>query len=371
MNRRQFLADTMRISAAGLLLPSLFRPPSACARGEGLPGTKLRPAPSFDGRVVVVLELAGGNDGLNTVIPLGQGRYYDLRPNLGIPEEDVLPLTDTTGLHPALAPLLVWWKQGRMTVVHGVGYPGMETAHERARDIWMSAALDPDGSPGWIARLLESRLSGRCVWETQPGSDEKLVLARTVDRGHRKATVALEAKERSVPPYPAHPLGQRMRALGDLLAAGCDAPFCLVRHDGFDTHEDQLSRQAVLLRELAESVDAFLLDMERQGSLDRVLVMTTSEFGRRPDEDGAFGTEHGTAAAHLLLGGTIGGGIVGSMPDLGDLDAAGELPVQHDFRSVYTTVIERHLGANRVYAEEALRGSFPILPLLPPLERVA
>lgn len=418
MKRRDFLNRAFQFSAAGLLVPPFLRGgtvfgheglQAAARAGEGAP---------FGGKILVLLNLEGGNDGLNTVIPRNDPRYYDLRPNIGIPESEILPLAAATGLHPSMSALLPTWAAGRLAIVQGVGYPDMDLSHFRGSDIWFSASgAEAEFTTGWLARFVEASfpdfptvlpgspyglqqgfahrlpLQGArgetgvivdspesfysLVFGAYAGEfddelpdtrgGEELAFVRTLDREtFAYASAIRDAADagQSTVEYPETNLGYQLEAVARLISGGLATPIYLVSQGGFDTHTDQPDWHATILSRVAEGLALFLEDMEAQGMLDRVLVMTTSEFARRAEENGGVGTDHGTSAPHLLLGGAVEGGLLGQNPDLWNLDPNGNLLMQYDYRSLYATVLQRHFGAEPGLVSEVLHGDWPLLAFL-------
>ncbi|MCC7144765.1 MAG: DUF1501 domain-containing protein [Candidatus Eisenbacteria bacterium] len=418
VSRRQFLTQTLSYSAAGLIVPTFLRPHVAWARENPGRFAGGGGGAAFGGRILVVVNLQGGNDGLNTVIPFADPNYHAVRPNIGLGQNQVVQIGAATGLHPSLAPLAGWFEDGRMAVLQAVGYSNMDLSHFRGADIWLSGSdAQPDVRTGWLARFIEASFpdfpnqypeapygiqqgdSNRLPWQgdraevglvvDSPESFYSLVLGgytgewnddppntrggdelgfvRQLDRetfGYAAAIEAAASSGQTTVDYPSYGLGDQLRAVATLISGNLDTPLYLTSTGGFDTHTDQLPWHADALSRVAEPIAAFLQDMQNQGLLDRVLVLTISEFGRRVEENGGFGTDHGTAAPHFLLGAGVEGGIYGVNPDLTDLDWDGNLKHQHDFRSVYATILERHFGADPALVSEVLFGDFPTLGCL-------
>jgi uncharacterized protein (DUF1501 family) len=398
--RREFLKV---IGAAGLISLNGL-PPSFLARA--LAGDE---KPQTPGECVLVLiQLAGGNDGLNTVVPYADPAYHRARPALAIGEGAVLKLNDTLGLHPSLTGLLELWDDGRLGIVQGVGYPQPDRSHFRSMDIWHTA--DPtvtQPQTGWLGRMLDAST------EVQPGLREaaaigldRLPLALVANRivsptiknldafrinepsgGHplrtetwrnaaesaslsgseldflrRSARASLASADRlknlgnSYRPsvdYSGTGLAQRLKLVAQMIAAELPARVYFVSLDGFDTHAQQLPGHAALLAELSGAISAFVADLTEHGLAERVLTATFSEFGRRLEENGSLGTDHG-AAASLFVVGPKQGGVYGEAPSLTDLDD-GDPKFTTDFRRVYATFLERWL---KVDAAPALGARF-------------
>jgi uncharacterized protein (DUF1501 family) len=373
----------------------LFR----CAAGTGL--TACMPAwlcagdppltGSIDfGRCVVMVELRGGNDGLNTIVPYADAAYKRMRPKLALAADQIIPMNRELALHGALAPLQDSLKARDCGVVLGVGYPQPNRSHFRGIDIWHGAtSADEPAGDGWLARIL-SRVPSRSladlgadgiVFGSQDtvghqgvgplyGDDLRVVVMDdTAEYLARAANVAapktpgtgdspldhllrvqsdlvatagrLAEVEKQAPrfttKFPDTRLGRHLATAAKLIAGQADVPVWKVTLDGFDTHADQLDRHAELLGTLAGALAAFRAAMIEAGVWDRVLVMTYSEFGRRVEENASAGTDHGTAAPHFVLGGRVAGGIFGKQPPLNQL-YYGDLKYTVDFRSIYASV---------------------------------
>lgn len=331
-------------------------------------------------RILVLVELKGGNDGLNTLVPYADKRYYAVRPRLAVPRDGVLQLSETHGLAPALKPILPAWEKKELAVIPGVGYPRPNRSHFRSIDIWDTASdADEVLSDGWIARLFaearppaeaaaEAVAVGRAGLGPVAGPSVRalalddptafLQSARRVrkaagEKGNGalshllavqddvlSAAAVMEKKLAAAPPlsteFPQHRLGRDLATCARILASGVPVPVLKVALGGFDTHQNQRAVHERLLGELAEGLAAFRAACVSAKLWDRVLVMTYSEFGRRVAENGSAGTDHGTAAPHFLLGGKVKGGFHGDHPSLDDLDG-GDLKFTTDFRRLYAT----------------------------------
>jgi uncharacterized protein (DUF1501 family) len=299
-----------------------------------------------DDNVLVVVQLTGGNDGLNTVVPFIDDDYHRLRPGLRLEAGGVHKLTDTVGLHPNLRPLLDPYGRGEMVVIQGVGYPGHDRSHFRAADAWHSARPEyPDPSSGWIGRYLDRASGG--IRGASLGGVTPLAM-----RG-----------ERCMPLELSHPRGELragLRVVASAIREGSPARVYFVQLGGFDTHSNQRARHGRLMRDFGEAVGAFRADLAAQGNADRVMMLAFSEFGRAVAENAAGGTDHGSAGPVLLFGPHVNGGVYGTAPSLTDLDAGG-LRHHVDFRSVYATVLERWLAAP---SAPILGRRFDLLPVV-------
>jgi uncharacterized protein (DUF1501 family) len=383
MRRRDFLR------ALGLL-------PLATA----LPDLAFASAPAGYQNLLVLIELKGGNDGLNTVVPYADPAYYRLRPRLGIRREAVLQLDQYVGLHPALQPLLALWQERELAVVQGLGYPQPNLSHFRSIEIWDTASASGEYlSDGWLARAFQANPAPKSFaadgvvigsQELGPlsGAGARAIALANTDQFLRQARLAegAAAKPKNAAlahilkvegdiaqaasglagnrelraPFPAGQFGNALRTAAQVIAGKAGVAVVRVTHNGFDTHNNQANVQQRLLKELAEGLAAFKSAMQEIGRWDSTLVMTYAEFGRRAEENGSQGTDHGTASAHFVLGGRVKGGLHGKAPSLTHLEG-GNLVYTVDFRSLYATVIEKWWGAS---SSGVLNGRFGVLDLL-------
>jgi len=375
-----FRRDLLKLAATLPLLVlaarpcDLFAAPSAPARGR------------WD-RILILVELHGGNDGLNTLVPYSDERYYQARPHLAIPRERVLQLSPSVGVHYALEPLMSLWEKQQLAIIQGVGYPDPNRSHFRSIEIWDTASASQQVlDEGWLARLFEAYplpaeytadgillgqrdggpLSGRTVRTValhdpqqflQQASHVKAVEQSSPNRAlahilqvqreltHAAGDLAIRLQHASPlqTTFPPSPIGHQLETAAQLLAAKVPVAVIKVSQTGFDTHAGQLGHHERLLKELADGLVAFRQAMVQAGLWDRVLLMTYSEFGRRVGENASAGTDHGTAAPHFFLGGSVKGGLYGSMPSLNDLQE-GDLKYRVDYRSLYATVIRSWWG---------------------------
>lgn len=405
MNRSRFVLG----SCAGLTLAAnaehLFA--RALATPTAMPG-----AVAHD-RVLVVINLQGGNDGLNTVVPFGSPAYYRYRPSIGIAPGSVLRLDDAIGLNPALAPLKAMYDKGLVGIVQGAGYPNPDHSHFRSTEIWQTAVPDSFASTGWLGRYLDAAgLPADNLFNAvavAPIVPEALV-SQTIDvpaieaiRGYdlasdrnreQRAAFASIASDTRVPftspylasvaeiedhaergaaelpklvggysttaNYPATPLGRSLALAAQIIGSSLGTRVLYVQHGSFDTHVSQQPVQDRLLRELADGIAAFYTDLAAHGNDARTLTMTFSEFGRRVAENANRGTDHGEAAPMFVIGLGIRGGLYGTHPSLERLEN-GDATFTVDFRSVYATVIEKWFGRS---AKSVIAGEFPLLPFL-------
>ncbi len=388
--------DFLRNSALLALSPTV---PGFLAR------TARAAATEPDARGLVVLQLTGGNDGLNTVVPFADDGYARYRPKLRLPTDQLFKIDDSTGLHPSLEDFHRLLETGRLAVVQGVGYPNPSRSHFRSMACWHTCRFDAkDTGHGWLGlaldgaaspadqapasvfvgeqtppalrgrrskssvlgRLDDLMLTGdvdprRAVAERETEADVRAYVRRTFLDAYTTADrlKGVEAVRDAGARYPAGPLAERLRLVAQLLKAGLGTRVYYLEQDGYDTHAAQLPQHARLLTELGGALRAFLDDLKAAGLAERVAVLAFSEFGRRVAENGSFGTDHGTAGPVFVAGGGVRAGLVGKAPRLTDLDK-GDLQMGIDFRRVYATLLKDWLN---VSAAEALGGDFGRLPL--------
>ncbi|HEV8062526.1 MAG TPA: DUF1501 domain-containing protein [Gemmataceae bacterium] len=394
MHRRAFLRQSFASSglvAYGLTAPTFLARTAQAAPFADKPGAR--------DTILVVVQLTGGNDGLNTVIPYKDPEYAKLRPTLKLPVADIKKLDDNVGLHPSMKGLADLLQEQALCVVQGVGYPNPSQSHFRSMDIWQAGSMDETLTEGWIGKALKKlptapsfhvaasnesaplalagapvrvpsistledfqlrttaasgmdRQAQRKLIEgvarmssEQPGLLDfvKRTAVNTYDSSTRLQTLGKNYQPKS--PYPQTALARRLKLAAQLIDAGIGARIFYVSIDGFDTHASQLNAHANLLREVSDAMTAFYKDMSARGHKDRILMMTFSEFGRRARENGSKGTDHGSAAPILLLGGKVKAGVVGAHPSLSKLEM-GNLQHHTDFRQIYASILDGWLGVN-------------------------
>ena len=403
--RREFLVNGSR--GIGLLAFSRFAPVfltrSVLAQA---------PPPEKDRTILVLIQLAGGNDGLNTVVPLEDPNYYRLRPRLGLGASEIIGIDDRFGFHPNMTELAELFHEGKLSVIQNVGYPNPNRSHFRSTEIWETASGSDDFlSSGWMGRFLDcgcGEMSGagsndpeaihvtgqvpQSFSSAKPHSffgmnprhrprtrNDNRELLQELARNQsefgnlgflQQATMdALITEERvqiiirdyrPLSEYPSSRLGRSLRHVGALIAQGLETRVYFVSQSGYDTHTNQQPTQARLLGELSAAMAAFARDLEAHGLHRQVLTMTFSEFGRRPSENDGKGTDHGTAAPLFVMGTELRDRIVGNAPDL-DLDRKQDLAFSTDFRSVYATVLDRWLSCS---SSDVLGGVYPHLSFI-------
>ena len=342
-------------------------------------------------KTLILLELKGGNDGLNTIIPFTNPEYYRLRPNLAIPAKEVIKISDTLAFHPALESLQNSWNAGDLAIVQGLGYPEPNRSHFSSIDIWEAGS---DSSyvedVGWIARIHAqdpgiladndldtlvlgdanlgpfqkgqfeslvvqqrgnlfkrvSKLPGISKYreDVNPALDHILQIQEELKITSMKVQHSLDSAPTIQTQFPKTRLGQSLQMAARALAGGLRPGIIKITHTGFDTHASQLGKHRRLLEDLAGSLDAFRSSMVELKAWENVLIMTYSEFGRRVSENASRGTDHGTAAPHFLLGGRVKGGVFGDHPSLQDLDH-GDLKHTQDYRAYYQGVSKLWWGS--------------------------
>jgi len=371
------------------------------------------PAPETGRPILVLVQLAGGNDGLNTLVPFEDANYYRLRPTLGIAKEKVLRLSDTHGLHPSCSGLAGLFHEGHLAIVQNVGYPNPNRSHFRSSEIWETASGSGEFlADGWIGRFMDNACAGepaphdpvgvhisngvpqsflsahehptfglvpgagnrreneenRRLLESlvnQPGpaeNDNASFLKHTLMDSlvTEKKVQRILGDYRPSATYPANPFAVSLRNVAALVAAGLPTRVYFVSLSGFDTHSNQANQQANLLTTLSTGLAAFQNDLVQHRLDGQVTTMTFSEFGRRPSENESRGTDHGTAAPLFVMGAHVKAGLHGTAPSL-NLAANQDLSFSTDFRSVYATVLDRWMGCP---SEAVLGSKFASLPIL-------
>jgi uncharacterized protein (DUF1501 family) len=385
MNRRSFL------KLAGSLPLTSIAPHVAWAAA---------PARVDYRNLLVLIELKGGNDGLNTVVPYANRAYYALRPKLAIPRDQVVQLTDALGLHPALEPLLPFWKKRELAVLQGVGYPEPNLSHFRSIEIWDTASKSAEYlQDGWLTRTFAAAATpadfaadGVIVGSPDlgplaGGGTRAIALVNTEQFLRRARLAASEGSARNKAlrhilkveadvmqaashlnadyafktEFPQGAFGTAIKTASQVIANRAGVAVVRVTLTGFDTHSGQLNTQARLLGELSGGLAALKNALDELDRWNNTLVLTYAEFGRRPKENLSNGTDHGTASVHFALGGRVIGGMYGEPPALDRLSADGNPAYAIDFRDVYATVLERWWG---VPSSGPLGARFSPLPIV-------
>ena len=412
ISRKEFIKLSSIIAGGSILIPRWLYPFISNSNNLDL----LRN--SFNDKIVVVVNLNGGNDGLNTVIPYQSQNYYNLRPDIAISSDSVLPISNDLGLHPSLTHLADYWNQGKLCIVENVGYLNQNLSHFRSTDIWQSASNSNQTiNTGWIARILEqiypdhtdnlpeipmALLQGTTnnllltgeqgitgIQVDDPSSFLDLVnstyynspdnIIPDTSGGHELQYIrnidntAFEYAEyiqnvansgNNTMDYANNPLSIQLSSVAKLISGGMYSPFYVVYQGGYDTHSDQVNRHGLLMSDLSLALYNFYTDLENQGLAEKVVVMTTSEFGRRPYQNGGGGTDHGASAPLFVLGNSVNGGIIGNVPNLSSFDNNNNLLHEYDFRQIYSSILNQHFGLSSEIIDNALLGSFENLNIV-------
>jgi len=382
MKRRNFIAKSALGTVGSLLVPTFLK------------GFDQPTLPSYlvdQGKILVVLQLSGGNDGLNTVVPFKNDLYFQKRPGLALKETEVLKLSDELGFHPSLGGLRALYDKGMVQIINEVGYPNPDRSHFRSMDIWQSGSgSDEYVTSGWLGRYLDSNCLGAdCLPYKAIEVDDTLSMAlkgnqvnglamadpgRLVKQARQPLITSLNKgpalldednlgylyktlastvssaeyifetshRLKNTETYPSNPLGKQFKTISTLIQSGISTKVYYVSVSGFDTHADQLRKQSRVLQEVSDSLKAFFDDLGKSSLGKEVLVMAFSEFGRRVAENGSRGTDHGTAGPVFLISQGIGKKLEGTGPDLSQLDE-GDLRYKTDFRDVYATLLQKWL----------------------------
>lgn len=384
MKRRDFLKNSAFAAAGAIMVPAFMKPFEALALDELSAYKNL-----------VVIQLSGGNDGLNTVVPYGNDIYYQKRKSIGIKPEEVIKLTDMQGLNPNLNALKELYDQGWMTIINDVGYPNPDRSHFRSMDIWQSASDSNQFlSTGWIGRYLDSNCETCKFPYTAIEVDDSLSMAL---KGGTKKGIALKDagtlfKNTNEPffkemirndkvhldeenlgylyktmietsssanyiqntskiyqskfSYPNSGFANQLKTVSKFINSGLKTKVYYVSMSGFDTHVNQQQQQGRLLQQYAEGMNAFIKELKQNNRLEDTLVITFSEFGRRVEQNASNGTDHGTANNMFIFGGRLKKqGIYNAAPNLSDLES-GDLKYQIDFRQVYGTILDKWLDVS-------------------------
>jgi uncharacterized protein (DUF1501 family) len=434
--RREFLRSTVLTGALSWTVPSFLAHTFSALQAEAI-DKATQVTTGKDGSILVVLQMAGGNDGLNTVVPFSNDHYHKARPRLGLDEKRILSLNEQIGLHEALTGFKELYDAGQLSVIQGVGYPNPNRSHFRSTEIWQTASdSDRIEGSGWLGRYFDNACSGcdptvavnlgrqmpqafaskhpvgislespqnyrfvsgekgragemSATEESfrklnEPESEmvenaggtvasisgpvqhsgsvldflERTALDAQVSSDKIRA-IASRAQNQGI--YPATQLGNSLKLVAKLIGGGLPTRIFYVSQGGYDTHTNQSGAHERLLKDLGDSVKAFVEDMKGQDNLSRVLVMTFSEFGRRVTENANSGTDHGAAAPMFIVGSKVKAGLLGEYPSLAPADLfQGDLKYTTDFRRVYAGVLENWL---RTKSTPVLGRQFAPLQLL-------
>lgn len=380
-----------------------------------------RLAAANNDRVLILIQLSGGNDGLNTIIPVENDVYFNKRPTIAIDKNESILLSDDIGMHPAMASLQPMWGNGNMSVIHNVGYENTNRSHARATDIWTAGSGESMNlGTGWAGRFLVEdnpdiianppeyplgvRIGGSAtLFQSEFGNlgvtfggasqfaqfleqggfysednvpqnefGRSLSFTRKVANSSFKYLESLQAaadNSSNLAEYPNSGLARSLSVVARLIRGGLKTKVFLVSKGGFDTHNNQGGTDgghANLLSDIADSVNAFYADLDADGQKDRALTMTFSEFGRTLDENSSNGTDHGSSAPVMLFG-PVNGGLYGDHANLTDLDRSGDPVFSTDYRSIYRTILNNWFGLELDSTESVLNGDFNDLGFVDPL----
>ncbi len=379
MKRRDFLRNSALLASGTYLVPAFIQ----SVRGMSM---------NFSLQNLVIVQLSGGNDGLNTIVPFSNDIYYRKRKTIAIKPGDTIRLSDMQGFNPSLLPLKEIYDQGWMTIINDVGYPNPDRSHFRSMDIWHSGSeSDEFLSTGWIGRYLDSNCQSCKNAYAAIEVDSRLSLAM---QGVERKGLAIKSPEefykntkdpffksvlensdfpehgnlgymyktlletsssaeyiaqkvklyKSTATYPNTGLANQLKTVSRLICSGMETRVYYVSLSGFDTHINQIGQQGNLLKQYSEAISVFLNELKMNDRLEDTIVMTFSEFGRRVQQNASNGTDHGTANNVFLFGGKLKSpGIFNDSPDLSDLDS-GDLKYKVDFRNIYATILKNWLG---------------------------
>ena len=381
-SRREFIQKSALATVGTMLIPNFLK-------GFEQQAFAFQQAQS-QGKILIMVQLSGGNDGLNTIIPFQNDIYYRERPTIGIKADKVLKLNDEIGLNPALESIRGLYDNGFMQIINNVGYPNPDRSHFRSMEIWQTGSSSNEYlKSGWLGRYLDAQCSGNCEPHAAIEVDDSLSLAmkglkvkgmavqnpaqlyrqtqnpflekitkvnheefdnanylyKTLSETISSADYIYEKSKvyQSKATYPQTDLGKRMKTISELINSGVQTQVYYVSHGSFDTHVNQVNQQERLLKQYAEAVSIFMDDMKTNGRMDDVMVMTFSEFGRRVKQNGSNGTDHGTANNVFLMGGKLKtDSNLMQAPDLQNLDE-GDLKYKVDFRNIYATILDKWL----------------------------
>lgn len=351
-------------------------------------------------RSLVVIELEGGNDALNTIIPYNDGLYYDLRSGIGIPQSEVLKLNGDLGFNPSMSQMKHLWDEGGLAIINGIGYPRPDRSHFRSRDIWYTAEPEKIGSVGWLGAAIrdldtagENVLTGinfgrglpralvckgvpvasvgnldtygllpdiaddtarfnalesfSLMYGPAAGKD---AIADTLSRAGADALVGADALRTAPEQYSSsieyadNPISKNLKSAAQVMCANLGTRIFFTRYGSFDTHSNELQTHTKLWRDVSTAVGDFVDDLKEHGLYDDTIIFMYSEFGRRIKDNGT-GCDHGSGGAALIAGGQVNGGCYGDMPSLVEAEQSeGDLSFNNDFRCSYSTMLERWLG---------------------------
>ncbi|MBL7013656.1 MAG: DUF1501 domain-containing protein [Candidatus Marinimicrobia bacterium] len=410
MKRRDFIKSSIALSLLGKQIPLL-----AFNRPKYLPK---RSTQWESDRILILIKLNGGNDGLNTIIPINNDIYYQNRSNLAINPSDAIFINEETGFHPSMLPIMDLYQNEQMSIIQGVGYPNPNLSHFRSSDIWVTGSdSESHLNTGWLGRLfsleypdypdnapefplaiqfnsanllefqMEETNAGNMVFDPEvmyqivtgnyvPSENDpppesfggnELSFIREVDMNtfEYSGVIYDSAMNGSTTvDYPNSDIATQLALTSKLISGGLNTPVYRLSQGGFDTHANQSGAHATLLSDVFEAIQVFMSDLENQGLKDRVLVVTTSEFGRRVGENYSNGTDHGTSGPMMVFGSEVVPGFFGNQPSLSELDQNGNLLNQFDFRQLYSSLITDWFGLSSNIAETVFKSPFETIPFI-------
>ena len=413
MNRRYFLERSFYASAGVASVPLFF---------GGIPvhaGTQhfIRPdIHATNDNVLVIIQMFGGNDGLNAFVPYTDPKYYQNRPTIGIPPTQVLKIANPTmGFHPQMTGLRNLFDAGKLVAIQGVGYENANRSHFRSENIWLTASgAGAVLNTGWLGRYLEHewptyplqlpadpfavqiggtlslmlqsekgnmgitladpatffKLGRNSLDETVPGGipygDEYLFIRAIKEQSDKYSQRVNDAFNggTNVQTYAGSGLAQQLRLVARLISGGLKSKIFMVYLGGFDTHSNQPNAHASLLKTVSDAAEQFTLDLQNQGMSNRVVGLTMSEFGRRTRENGSSGTDHGTASVQFLFGEPVNSGVLGADPDFDLTDSSGDPIYTFEYRQIYSELLEHWFAVPKDDVTQLLGGRFIPLPLI-------
>ena len=423
IDRRSFIKGGMAFVSAATAMPPAFLRATFDDNSIPIADVTKETAAAIGRRVLVVLQMAGGNDGLNTVIPLNDRGYFAARPGLAQNPKSTLPLENGMAFNGVMTGMKGLWDQRRMAVILGVGYPNPNRSHFRAMDIWHTASTTNVTGNGWIGRLMDAtthetdsawrvanigselprslfadsvfvpslssipayvlstdrkfskdsdrrlqtfaQLNARYAQDAAVQAEYGGSLAFVSQTGFEayQSTVMLQTEAKTYTtkvPYPTTPLAQAFKTAATLIMSRLGTGVVYITTGGFDTHAGQSDTQNRLLQTVSDAVGAFYADLAAQEAADDVSTVMWTEFGRRIKENGSGGTDHGTASPMFVIGGGVKPGLYGDQPSTASPDASGDLKYSTDFRQVYASIIEQRFG---VASKDVLGQTYSTLPL--------
>ena len=375
------------LGSAGLAAVSLGGTVPAMVSKFAFNGGVIRGSAVSNDNILVIVQLSGGNDGLNTIIPTGDDNYRRARPSIGL-RDRLHPLQDGLALNPGMTAFKELFIDGRLAIINGCGYPRPNRSHFKSMEIWHTA--DPvaakSETSGWLGHCVDHLRRGTSglfralnigpelpqalvaddeIVPSIPSADDATTAMHYLARQATNAVIDAGAIERAAARYRAdayYPggLGSNLKLIAQLITANFGTRIFYCQIGGFDTHANQLGQHERLLANVSSSIAAFTKDMRSKGLGDKVAVMCFSEFGRRVEQNSSGGTDHGAAGPMFVIGGRVKGGVYGAHPSLSDLDD-GDLKYSTDFRRVYATLLDRWLNTN---SSSVLNNTFEPIPFL-------